>query len=116
MTFECKADGVPTPILKWIHNGRPIEETADNPNMYIEPNRIRITNLRKSDTGNYGCNATNSIGYVYKDVYINVLDLPPRNHRPSRDRGQNCRREKDDSELQDFRGPQAHCQVVPRGG
>ena len=77
MTFECKADGVPTPILKWIHNGRPIEETADNPNMYIEPNRIRITNLRKSDTGNYGCNATNSIGYVYKDVYVNVLDLPP---------------------------------------
>ena len=28
-------------------------------------------------TGNYGCNASNSLGYVYKDVYVNVLSLPP---------------------------------------
>lgn len=36
-----------------------------------------ITNLQKNDTGNYGCNATNSLGYVYKDVYVNVLALAP---------------------------------------
>lgn len=35
-------------------------------------NSIIITDLEKKDTGNYGCNATSSIGYVYKDVYINV--------------------------------------------
>ena len=43
----------------------------------ITPEKITIRNLVKTDTGNYGCNATNDIGYVYKDVYVNVLALPP---------------------------------------
>ncbi len=77
VTFECKADGVPVPRIKWIHNGKPIEETPFNPNRIITPEKITIMNLRKTDTGNYGCNATNDIGYVYKDVYVNVLALPP---------------------------------------
>lgn len=38
---------------------------------------IVIEKLTKKDTGNYGCNATNSLGYVYKDVYVNVLALAP---------------------------------------
>ena len=43
----------------------------------ITPEKVTIRNLAKTDTGNYGCNATNDIGYVYKDVYINVLALRP---------------------------------------
>lgn len=77
VTFECKADGIPTPEIKWIHNGKPIDMAKYNANRMVSPHMITIRNLRKSDTGNYGCNATNSVGYVYKDVYINVLALPP---------------------------------------
>jgi neuronal cell adhesion protein len=44
-----------------------------NPRRKKVGNKIIIENIRKSDTGNYGCNATNSFGYVYKDVYVNVL-------------------------------------------
>ena len=73
VTFECKADGVPKPKIKWIHNGKPIELAEPNPDRIVTPERITIKNLRKSDTGNYGCNATNSIGYQYEDVYVNVL-------------------------------------------
>jgi len=73
VVFECKADGVPSPEIKWIHNGRPIHEAPDNANRIVTPERITIRNLKKTDTGNYGCNATNAIGYVYKDVYVNVL-------------------------------------------
>lgn len=43
-----------------------------------------IRKLKKKDTGNYGCNATNSLGYVYKDVYVNVLALPPEITEPPR--------------------------------
>lgn len=43
----------------------------------MSTNSIVIRRLNKKDTGNYGCNATNSLGYVYKDVYLNVLALPP---------------------------------------
>ncbi|KAJ8985876.1 hypothetical protein NQ317_006250 [Molorchus minor] len=75
--FVCEAGGSPEPDIKWIHNGRPITETPDNPRRKVYKNRIIIERLVKNDTGNYGCNATNSLGYVYKDVYINVLSLAP---------------------------------------
>jgi neuronal cell adhesion molecule len=75
--FVCEAKGVPEPAIKWIHNGKPIEQAPPNPRRSVYKNKIIIRNLVKSDTGNYGCNATNSIGYVYKDVYVNVLSLPP---------------------------------------
>lgn len=77
VVFQCKADGVPSPDIKWIHNGMPIDQAPYNPNRIVTPTQITIRNLRKTDTGNYGCNATNAIGYVYKDVYVNVLALPP---------------------------------------
>ena len=77
VSFECKADGFPAPEIKWIYNGKPIREAENNPNRFVTPEKITIRNLRKTDTGNYGCNATNDIGYVYKDVYVNVLALPP---------------------------------------
>lgn len=75
--FHCKATGVPEPSIQWIHNGRPIAEAPPNDRRTVGSNSIVIRGLKKKDTGNYGCNATNTIGYVYKDVYLNVLALPP---------------------------------------
>ncbi|ODN00103.1 Neuroglian [Orchesella cincta] len=74
--FRCEASGKPSPEIKWIHNGKPLEEAEDNPRRKVLGNRIVLENIKKVDTGNYGCNATNSFGYVYKDVYVNVLALP----------------------------------------
>ena len=71
--FRCAASGTPEPQILWIYNGKPINEAPPNPRRTVSTNSITITNLQKSDTGNYGCNATNSLGYVYKDVYVNVL-------------------------------------------
>lgn len=73
----CEASGDPEPQIKWIHNGLPIADAPLNPRRKVASNKIIIEKLSKKDTGNYGCNATNSIGYVYKDVYINVLAVPP---------------------------------------
>jgi len=73
--IKCEASGNPEPTIKWIHNGRPLSEASINPRRSVTSNTITITSLIKNDTGNYGCNATNSIGYVYKDVYINVLGM-----------------------------------------
>ncbi|XP_044742143.1 neuroglian [Chrysoperla carnea] len=75
--IHCEAKGIPDPDIKWIHNGRPIAESPPNPRRKVSSNTIRIERLQANDTGNYGCNATNVHGYVYKDVYINVLSLPP---------------------------------------
>lgn len=75
--LKCEASGVPEPQITWIHNGLPITDSIKNanPRRTVSPNSIRIEKLVKKDTGNYGCNATNSLGYVYKDVYINVLGM-----------------------------------------
>ncbi|KAM3958602.1 neuroglian-like [Aphomia sociella] len=75
--IRCEADGTPSPQITWIHNGAPIEQAPPNPRRQVGTNSIIITDLVKKDTGNYGCNATNSIGYVYKDIYVNVQSLPP---------------------------------------
>lgn len=71
--INCAASGLPEPQIKWIHNGKPISESPPNPRRTVTPNMITIEKLQKKDTGNYGCNATNSLGYVYKDVFVNVL-------------------------------------------
>ncbi|XP_031786698.1 neuroglian isoform X2 [Nasonia vitripennis] len=83
--FKCEATGVPKPEIKWIHNGKPISEAPFNPRRKVTPNSIIIEKLLKNDTGNYGCNATNSLGYVYKDVYVNVLALEPEILQPPMD-------------------------------
>ncbi|KAK7076289.1 ATP-dependent DNA helicase chl1, partial [Halocaridina rubra] len=83
--FYCEASGRPPPKQYWIYNGMPIEEAPRNPRRIVENNKIMIYNLTKADTGNYGCNATNEHGYVYKDVYVNVLALPPEIRTPPTD-------------------------------
>jgi hypothetical protein len=76
--FECIADGEPKPTIQWIHNGAPIDVgNTEKTNRIVALNKLTILNLQESDTGNYGCNATNTIGYIYKDAYVNVLSLPP---------------------------------------
>ncbi|XP_065345300.1 neuroglian-like [Cloeon dipterum] len=75
--FSCVAKGVPEPQIKWMYNGMPIEQAPLNARRRIQTNKIIIDRLNKNDTGNYGCNATNRFGYVYKDVYVNVLALAP---------------------------------------
>ncbi|XP_066590095.1 neuroglian isoform X2 [Prorops nasuta] len=84
--FRCEASGVPEPAIKWIHNGKPIAEAPPNPRRKVTAHSIIIERLTKQDTGNYGCNATNSLGYVYKDVYVNVLALEPEITQPPTDK------------------------------
>ncbi|CAG0896608.1 unnamed protein product, partial [Cyprideis torosa] len=75
--FFCEANGLPKPNIEWFHNGKPIRQSPYNPRRQISAGKITIRNLEKSDTGNYACNASNSLGYVFKDVFVNVLALPP---------------------------------------
>ena len=77
--FECEAGGYPSPKIEWVHNGKPISQAPPNARRIVTSNTIIIRNLTKQDTGNYGCNATSqeSGRYVYKDVFVNVLALPP---------------------------------------
>lgn len=75
--FTCQANGLPAVNVAWTYNGKPIEEAPPNVRRTVRDDNIIIENVTQSDTGNYGCNASNLFGYIYADLYLNVLNLPP---------------------------------------
>lgn len=72
--IKCEAHGRPKPEIKWTFNGQSIDQSLSSLHRKIEINSVTIESLRKNDSGNYGCNATNSVGYIYKDVYLQIVD------------------------------------------
>lgn len=57
ITFECTAEGNPTPEIRWHKRG----STLLNP-AYIQGSFLVIPALRKSDESEYYCTATSSVG------------------------------------------------------
>ena len=63
MVLSCDADGKPSPTLSWTRNGSPIT-TSDNSSISIseDSKQLTITNVRRTDSGEYQCVANNSLG------------------------------------------------------
>lgn len=75
--FKCIGSGIPSIELKWTFNGKPIENASQNSRRIMNINSILIENVTLDDVGNYGCNVSNSLGYVYEEAYLNALDSAP---------------------------------------
>jgi len=74
--FRCNASGIPEPQIEWIRDAGPIKNALPpNPRRKVHANSVVIENITEMDVGNYGCKATNLLGYVYKDVYLNILGI-----------------------------------------
>jgi neuronal cell adhesion molecule len=69
--FSCEVRGIPDPIIEWTHNGRLLDFTKGR--MSALNNKLTIKDLIKSDGGNYGCNATNELGFAYQDFYLDIV-------------------------------------------
>lgn len=74
-TVNCAAEGNPTPTVDWYIDGKPFKEIPGK--RYIQNDVLHIDNLNKKESTVVQCNATNSHGSLFSDVYINVLALPP---------------------------------------
>ena len=77
ISFNCTADGVPTPTILWLRNGTPLL-ISQNPRFSVSSNTMRpglrpditesrrsvltISELSERDSGRYSCKATNEIG------------------------------------------------------
>ncbi|XP_072020909.1 protogenin B-like isoform X2 [Amphiura filiformis] len=72
--LHCAAEGIPTPTLTWLHNGRVVNsdegrtERQDN-------NDLVIWNIREEDQGFYQCVASNEAGEVQASALLTV-ELP----------------------------------------
>uniref|UniRef100_A0A1I7WME6 Immunoglobulin I-set domain protein n=1 Tax=Heterorhabditis bacteriophora TaxID=37862 RepID=A0A1I7WME6_HETBA len=73
--LECLASGQPPPIVRWSMNGKPLHEIGEDPRRLLLDNGriLRLKSLNQDlDTGVYQCNASNPLGYVYANAFVNV--------------------------------------------
>lgn len=82
VTFECDVSGVPIPAIEWRFNLKPIAQAPRNPHRTVTSGIIIIRQVSKDDMGNYGCNASNSRGYAYKDFFLDVIKVPTETEPP----------------------------------
>ncbi len=68
VTFRCSAhsEGSPEPQIIWSKNGEVLEES-------LNQQELSLDRISESDVGVYACNASNSIGYVYKVGHSSTL-------------------------------------------
>lgn len=84
--IECRAEGVPSPIVTWLVNGQPWDDFQSN----IDASRwtvvsgnpklatISITNLQTTDSNVFQCIATNKYREDLTSVVLNVVSIPAR--------------------------------------
>ncbi|KAK7486747.1 hypothetical protein BaRGS_00022031, partial [Batillaria attramentaria] len=79
--FNCLAKSVPEPAYYWFINGVPLSRiTDDRINSRFKrprPDRIIFDKVTREDPMVIQCNATNKHGYIWGDVFLNVLSEAP---------------------------------------
>ncbi|KAK5863915.1 hypothetical protein PBY51_000902 [Eleginops maclovinus] len=75
LLLECIAAGVPTPHITWTKNG---DNLAVMPRMRIKNfnKMIQIPKASFEDVGEYGCTATNKLGYIEHTITVRVKAAP----------------------------------------
>ena len=67
VTFSCDANGVPEPTFSWSKDGSAV--TADNRiSLSADNKQLSLTNVNRTDSGEYRCVAANSVGTVYSNA------------------------------------------------
>ena len=67
VTFSSDANGVPEPTFSWIKDGHPVT-VNDRISLLADNKELRISNVNRTDSGEYRCKATNSAGTVYSNA------------------------------------------------
>lgn len=63
MTFSCNVTGNPVPTISWVRNGSSISTRFNSRISFSAGEKqLTITNLNRTDSGQYRCVANNSLG------------------------------------------------------
>ena len=69
VTLSCNVDGNPVPAVSWTRNGFHVETNSNSRISFSEGNKqLTITNVKRTDNGNYLCVANNSLGNATSDA------------------------------------------------
>ncbi|NP_001360633.1 Ig-like domain-containing protein [Caenorhabditis elegans] len=80
ITLFCNASGNPYPQLKWAKGGSLIFDSPDGARISLKGARLDIPHLKKTDVGDYTCQALNAAGTSEASVSVDVL-VPPEINR-----------------------------------
>ncbi|XP_043283048.1 leucine-rich repeats and immunoglobulin-like domains protein 3 isoform X2 [Venturia canescens] len=75
IVLECMASGSPRPKLVWRKNGSPLQATERH-FFTAEDQLLIIVNTVSSDTGNYECEMSNSLGSVVGASHLTINPAP----------------------------------------
>ena len=67
VTLSCNTTGNPVPTILWTINGSPVD-TRDNPRISFSRQQLIITNVSRTDSAEYRCAASNSLGNDTSDT------------------------------------------------
>ena len=66
VTFSSDANGVPEPTFSWTKNGSAVTAN-DRISLSADNKQLSITNVNRTDSGEYRCVATNNVETVYSN-------------------------------------------------
>lgn len=83
VTFECRIEGRPEPIVKWYREGVVIQSSPDYQITYYDSrSTLTIMEVFPEDTGNFQCVAANGGGTVMTEAFLKVdkkiKEAPPK--------------------------------------
>uniref|UniRef100_A0A671NXL5 Contactin-4-like n=1 Tax=Sinocyclocheilus anshuiensis TaxID=1608454 RepID=A0A671NXL5_9TELE len=72
--WECKANGKPQPVYRWLKNGQPL---VSQDRIRVDGGGLTISNINLMDSGMYQCLAENDNGVIYASAELKVVASPP---------------------------------------
>ncbi|KAG1962776.1 contactin-4 [Pimephales promelas] len=72
--WECKANGKPQPVYRWLMNGQPL---VFQDRIRVDGGKLTIFNINLMDSGMYQCLAENDNGVIYASAELKVVASPP---------------------------------------
>jgi len=73
VVFNCEANSTANVTYVWTLNGRVLNPKASHHRRQLEGSTFTITDVTLVDTGNYACNASSTLGYVYGQAALTIL-------------------------------------------
>ncbi|KAL8178143.1 UNVERIFIED_CONTAM: Hemicentin-1 [Gekko kuhli] len=74
--LQCIANGIPTPSITWLKDGRPVNTARENIRLESSGRILQIARALVEDAGRYTCVATNAAGEAQQHIRLHIYEPP----------------------------------------